>query len=282
MSEVLQVSVPDGTHLEVSVFPSSEAPEAPVVVILPAMGVRASYYAPLAESLVRNGLQAITADLRGNGKSSVRAGRAHDFGYYEMVEWDYPAVMEQVRSRFPASQIHLLGHSLGGQLACLYCATAPQPPDSLILIATCSVYRKGWSFPMSVGLPLFQQIGVLLARALGHFPGYRLGFGGRDARRLMRDWARQGLTGRYEVPESAHDFETRLDQFEGRVLAITIEDDTYSPPRATRHLLGKMARADVTHLHFQPEELGRPQVGHFSWVKHPDPLVPHVTDWLGA
>ncbi len=277
----LQVEADDGAWSELTVFraPRDDA-AAPVFICLPAMGVAASYYAPLAEALRGQGFHAVTADLRGIGTSSVRAGRHVDFGYHEMVEFDLPAIVAAVRGDLPGSEIFLLGHSLGGQLACLFAATRPEAVSGLVLIASCSVYHRGWRFPGNLVLLGFQQLARLAALALGHFPGGSLGFGGREARRLMGDWARQGLTGGYRVAGSERDFEALLARLELPLLAISFTDDPYSPREATDHLLAKMPAADATHLHRRPSELGAAKMGHFSWVKQAELLAPHLGKWL--
>ena len=130
---------------------------------MPAMGVRAAFYEPLALNLGENGINAVTADLRGLGASSVRVGRGTDFGYHDMLALDWPAVVDAVRSRFPRSRIFLLGHSLGGQLNALYASVHPQTVDGLILVASCSVFYRGWPFPGNYGIWLGTQSAMLLA-----------------------------------------------------------------------------------------------------------------------
>ena len=226
----IPVAAPDGTSLVATLTqPQDVATDAAVVVCFAAMGVRASYYRPLAEALCGQGLSVVTVDLRGIGTSSVRASRSCDFGYREIVELDYPAVFAAVRQTLPGRKIFALGHSLGGQLACLFAASATDPPAGIVLIASCSVYFGAWAFPASLFVYLFAQTANLLAKILGFFPGYLVKFGDREARRLVRDWSFQGRTGRYEVNGSQHDFEALLATSKVPVLAISFTDDTYSP-----------------------------------------------------
>ncbi len=243
------------------------------------MGVPASYYTPLAEALRGQGCHAVTADLRGIGTSSVRAGRRADFGYHEIVEFDLPAIVAVVRGELPGSEIFLLGHSLGGQLACLFAAARPDEVGGLVLIASCSVYHRGWRFPKNLVLLGFQQLARFAALVVGHFPGKSFGFAGREARRLMGDWARQGLTGRYRVSESERDFEALLGELELPLLAMSFTDDPYCTRAATAHLLSKMPAAQTTHLHRSPNELGASRMGHFSWVKQAELLAPGIREW---
>ena len=69
-----KVAFADGSSTELTIVPTGD-PSAPVVLCLPAMGVRSGYYELLADALADQGFTAVLADLRGSGSSSVRAGR---------------------------------------------------------------------------------------------------------------------------------------------------------------------------------------------------------------
>ena len=234
----------------------------------------------LSLALEAQGVDVVTADLRGIGLSSVRAGRRTNFGYHEIVSHDLPALAYEVRRIFPDCPVFWLGHSLGGQLNCLFASANEPAVAGLILVASCSVFYRGWRFPFNVGLLLFEQSAYLLARLIGHFPGHLFRFGGREAPGIMRDWSRQGLTGRYNVTGNDHDFETLLEGMNLPVLAISFTDDGYAPMPAVQHLLSKMSGSAITRSHLSPSELGVDRLGHFGWVKRSHLLAPRIRDWL--
>ncbi len=41
-----------------------------------------------------------------------------------------------------------------------------------------------------------------------------------------------------------------------------------------------MPAAPATHLHLTPAELGVGKVGHFSWVKRPQLVLPRIEAWI--
>ncbi len=277
----ITIEVDDGTHFGAGLWqPRLMAPDTPVILCIPAMGVRASYYQPLAEALCAQGFPVVTTDLRGLGTSSVRASRHCDFGYREIVEVDFPALHAAIAQAFPKRGIVVLGHSLGGQMACLYAAAQPEALAGLMLVASCSVYYGSWPFPKSLFVLLFEQTTALTARLLGHFPGHLVGFGDREARQLTLDWAYQGRTGRYQASGSTHRYEELLATSTVPVLAVSLTDDTYAPRRAVEHLLDKMPQAPKTHFHLAPEDLGSTSVGHFGWVKRAEHLIPKIVTWI--
>jgi predicted alpha/beta hydrolase len=64
-----------------------------IVLCLPAMGMTADYYRPLASHLAQQNFIAARTDLRGHGSSSVRPNRHNQFGYYQQIEYDIPQVI---------------------------------------------------------------------------------------------------------------------------------------------------------------------------------------------
>lgn len=269
----------DGAQVEVQLHaPAREG--GPVVLVLPAMGVTASYYRVMAEALAAAGFGVALADLRGAGTSSVRAGRRVDFGYREHLEVDYPALVALLGHKYPKSPRILLGHSLSGQLGCLYAAAHPDAFDGLCLAACCSVWHGGWSWPQNAGIWAFVTLSEVIAVAVGHYPGHRIGFGGREARGVIRDWAHQGRTGRYEPRGATRDYEALLRQARTPLLMLSFTDDTYAPRAAVEHLLGKMPLADLTHQRVSPAEHGLDRLGHFGWARRPEVVLPRLSAWL--
>lgn len=273
--EEIDIRAPDGAASKITVFTADHLPEAPVLICMPAMGTAARFYEPLAKPIVREGWRFVTADLRGVGLSAVRVKRRVGFGYREMVASDWPAVVHKARELFPGAPVYLLGHSLGGQLSCLYLAENPAAAAGLILVAAPSVHWRGWDAPLNAGVLVGTQLACAVAAVLGYFPGRKFGFGGTEARGVIRDWARQARTGRYEPGGASIDYERLLGELDAPVLAFSFEDDFLSPPRAVGNLLAKMRRARVTHV-----TLAGDGIDHFRWVRNPGALVEKIREWL--
>ena len=74
---------------------------------------------------------------------------------------------------------------------------------------------------------------------LGYVPGDRLGFGGTEARTLMRDWAHNGRTARYEPIGSDVNYESALRELQ--VDLVTVE----GAPRSRRSYRSQALREEA-------------------------------------
>ena len=243
---------------------------------LPAMGVPAKHYLPLAQALAGRGMAVALHEWRGIGSSDRRAGRRQDWGYRTLLQDDLPRGLAAVREIWPGAAGCLGGHSLGGQLAAMYVGAHPAEAAGLVLVASGAPYwgnfRHGWLIGASyVAAPL-------LARLSGHFPGRRIGFGGNEARGVIDDWARTGRTGHYAAAGMG-DLEPGMAAFAGPVLAVRLRDDWLGPAASLDWLLGKLPRARITREVLGPDELQGP-ADHFGWMKTPGPVAVRIADWL--
>lgn len=243
---------------------------------LPAMGVRASYYAPLADALAAADFDVLVVDHRGTGLSVCRP--AFDVGYRELVHEDVPRGLAELEATFPGRPRYLLGHSLGGHLAALHLGLAPDACDAVVLVASGAIDFRGYPFPANLRMLASVHMALAITRTLGYFPGHKLGFGGRQPPTLIRDWARQCRTGTYRLAGSDEDYDARMATVQKRVLAISIAGDAWCPPEATEKLYGKLRNADVTH---ETVEAGVTRNAHLSWVKRPDAVVSRISAFVG-
>ena len=249
---------------------------------LPALGVAARHYQSYAESLAARGIAVFVHEWRGHGGSSLRANRRHDWGYRELLEFDLPASEGGVRQALADSGNAGLpciigGHSLGGQLASCRLGMAPGFASRLWLVASGAPYWRAFPPPTRYWLPLVYQFLPWLADRCGALPGRRIGFGGTEARRLIADWARSALSGRYRADGLDIDLEAAMSPHSPQVRAVTLADDWLAPESSLRFLLSKMPRASVSTTVLDRHALGA-RADHFHWLKHPDAVAKALTD----
>ncbi|AYC33238.1 alpha/beta fold hydrolase [Pseudomonas cavernae] len=262
-------------HCPFSLYPAG--PGAPVLIVLPALGVAARKYEGLAQCLVQTGLNVLVADWPGQGESRPRPSRQFDYGYRQLVEDFVPQLLAAARQHFPSSRAVLLGHSLGGQVATLYAAANPHSGVAVIGVACGNIHYRHWRGVRRLLTPSVAVVFNLLTAVLGYLPGKQVGFGGHEARSLMRDWGRVAWTGHFRhtgllLVASAENPTASL--------YITIDDDHFAPLASTRGL------AELIQARPQVERLPSPRPPaenpHSAWLKAPQTVVESIAGWLRA
>jgi predicted alpha/beta hydrolase len=170
-----------------------------------------------------------------------------------------------------------LGHSIGGTIALMDAgrsrggnagrsravdAGRSRAVDAVILVASGTPYLRSWDGRMRLQLFVASQIFPVAGRVLGYHDG-RLGFGGREARTLMKEWSHLTRHGVWKV-EGA-DLEAHLRACESPVLAVGLEGDDWAPSAATEHLLSKIGSHTIERCTWS-SGLDHP---HVRWPKRP-------------
>lgn len=282
--ESVKIVSKDGAQIVAPLYRSDETSsdnngsEKTLFVLLPAMGVKASFYKPVAEILQAKGYNVLLCDLRGQGTSN-RKPPTYKFGYAEILELDLPAYIEAAKHACPQNKIILLGHSLGGHLSLLYKATNPKDISAVAIIASGSVYYRAYQGIEALKIWIGTQSSVLVSTLFGYFPGHKLGFGGKQPKALMRDWARQGRTGNFLPKGAQKNYEAALSRAAFPIFALSLEGDNFAPHSAADHLVSKLPKAHVKRVYYKPPAGIKEKIDHFRWVKHSDDIAAYLTLW---
>ena len=263
--------------------PSPHVDRPALVLMVPAMGTAAAYYEPFAARLRGAGIAVRLLELPGQGTSPLSARRGDDFGYREIVEDLLPDAVRSARREFPQGCIVLAGHSLGGQLAVLASAELAPLLDGLVLVAAGTAHWRRWPGGGRLLACLTVHAVAALAALLPWYPGDRVGFGGAQSRRLMRDWRHNARTGQYRLEGSARDADalrTALREVRLPVLALSIRHDTVAPEGAVAELLAHLPAARVRHVTVPGHPSHVPWKRHFSWARQRAGVEDALLAWL--
>ena len=239
---------------------------------LPALGVAAWHYLPLAEALAARGIAVFLHEWRGNGSSSLRASREVDWGYREILTQDLPCSHAALAAHGGAPTGIIGGHSIGAQLAACYLALHPQAFQTLWLVASGSPYWRTFPAPRRYLFPLAFQFVPWIADRRGLLRGRRYGFGGDEARTLMRDWASVGLSNRYAAAGLDVDLEAALSKLTVDAHGVLLAHDWFAPRCSMQALLDKMPQARSRISVLDRDALGV-RADHFAWMKQPGAVV---------
>jgi predicted alpha/beta hydrolase len=244
----------------------------PPVLVLPAMSVNARAYDKLGAALAARGHTTLAAEMRGGESSNIRARRGVDYGYADLVN-DAMAHIAWLRARHPV--VHVLGHSLGGQIAVLGSARWVVPGAKLVLAASGTPYWRGQRGAASWKTLVLTLLSNLLARTLGYFPGHWVGYGGLQGQQLVVEGTYCGRTGNYHAVT-----EQGITQAALPLLALHVQGDRIIPPGSTRELLGKLPHAQVTTAFFAAPAEPAAQDTHFRWLRQPEMAADMVAEFL--
>jgi hypothetical protein len=144
----------------------------------------------------------------------------------------------------------------------------------LLPIASGSVALSCYPPRLQRGIRTLGLVSRISGAMVGHFPGQRIGFGGREARGVMKDWVHVAHTGRYEPVGTAFNYARALARLAMPVLALNFQGDSWAPEAAASYLLGKLPQCQREKWTWGDADTGGQHLDHFSWTKHPQLLAP--------
>lgn len=253
----------------------------PVVVILPALGVPASFYAPFVTALTARGVNTVVFDLPGQSSSGPRVDRSLNYGYVDTAVQVIRPVLSRVREIYAPTSVLLLGHSMGGQLATTYlgCVDDSDQPDGVSFIASGSPHWKAYRGRALASVIVGSQSAAAISRLVGYMPGGVPLLGSRHPQRFMADWAAFARSGRLSrIASPPNGFDQALHAAQLPVLAVDIANDWLTPPSSMDSLLRQIPNADLHRVAFD-RGYGR-RLDHFSWVRDPAGLDDVVVRWV--
>jgi predicted alpha/beta hydrolase len=240
-----------------------------VAIVLPAMGTTAGFYQPFAEELARHGFSVLLPELPGTGASRPRPSWSVDYGYRDLIETYLPAIVGLAKKFGQGAPVLVIGHSLGAHAGTLAVATGSIGIDALVSIAGGNIHYRNWEGAAAVKVLLAATVFSSLTRFFGQMPGQHLGFGGPQARTLIREWAKIIRTGSF-----SHIADISEGLAATPMLAIGFEGDTFAPEKSVSALAGILG-GDVEIM---PKTWkGNP---HSSWARNPVETVGGILNWL--
>lgn len=232
---------PDGWPLSYQVT----GPEHPadVIIIAGATAVRHRYYSTIAEYLSDDTTTVLTFDYRGFGESAGGRNGIRP-SMYDWGRIDLETVIQYVEDRYPAADVHILAHSIGGQLIPL--APASTRLKSAFCVGSQHVWHGHWTGWRRFSVDLLWYVSIPVSTVLfGALPGWA--YGGKYPLHpaLARDWA--------TAARSEHGFLRydpnaiwRMNRLTMPMHFVSIADDRIIAPRSSVDALMSHYRSAVT------------------------------------
>jgi len=240
-----------------------------LVVVLPALGTAARFYRPFAEALAARDYCVLLPELPGTGASKPKPSWQTDYGYPALVEQYLPGLVEAARRLAQGRPVVVAGHSLGAQVGMLAVVRGTADMDAMVTIAGGHIHYRNWDGAGTGKLLFAAGLASSLTWVFGHLPGQYFGFGGPQARTLMREWSRTIRSGRFPGISG-----TRRHPASIPSLCIGYEGDFFAPEKSVGELAGMLSGEQKI---MPVEWSGNP---HSSWARNPGTTVELMDKWL--
>ncbi|MGL6236859.1 MAG: alpha/beta fold hydrolase [Segniliparus sp.] len=262
------------------IFESQDNPTAPVLVVAPGYGTPVAALDKFAFSVLEQGIQVVTFDLRGQGASRPRPNPFRNWGWKRHIQDDFPQIIAEVHELFPGAPVYLFAHSLGAHLASLYVSQHPGEVDGLAMLTTGIAHRRNYANKLHaeivslgvVGMNFGAQVFRVYPAAFARFDG---GYG-RQPRGMLWDSSRVILTGKFQPSRVEFDAEEAIGEIAVPVLGVTIEADYIVPPKVMTEFLRLFKGTEPKQEHIKK------RLGHAGWIGRPQALVEVIAPWVKA
>ncbi len=237
-----------------------------IVIIVPATGVKQSYYFKFADFLRNNGYVIFTFDYGGIGESR-KYGTLKGFRT-SATAWaknDLEAVIRFATGKYPGLSLVLIGHSIGGQLIGL--APSSVQARQVIIVAAQNGYWKFWKGGARWRM-LFNWYFLfpVITKIFGYFPGKLLGAMEDLPSGMVAEWRKWCTTPDYFF--SDYDRESLFfDKIRGELTVYSIADDDFAPEEAVDWLAGRYKGMSMNRKHLVPADFGMDKIGHFGMFR---------------
>ncbi|MFP4276492.1 MAG: alpha/beta fold hydrolase [Wenzhouxiangella sp.] len=248
------------------------------LLFLPGMGLSARQYIAFGQALTAVGVETLIHEWRGLGSSSLRAGRPENWGYRELLEHDLDPALDAARGLAAGRPLIIGGHSLGSQLALLAAARRPDDCQGLLIVAGGAPYWRCFHGWMRATLRAIFFGMPVAATVVGHYPGRRLGFAGREARGVINDWAASGRSGVYRPSGMDFDFEAALGRLDQPLLSVRMTDDWFVPQASLDWLSGKLGSTVKQQVDIDRTAMDGP-ADHYRWMQQPASTARAIAHW---
>jgi len=270
----------DGYKLSATLFkPTSEVKAA--ILLCPATGIVQQFYKSFACFLAEHGYAVVTFDNRGIGQSLTGKVSSSTASLQCWGEQDMPAVLEYLKTTYPDSAYHLIGHSAGGQLVGLMHNAGDL--SSIFTFASSSGQLRNMKMPYALKAHFFMNFFIPISNLLfGHTKSQLLGMGEPLPRGVAQQW-RHWCNGQGYVKTA---FGKSIHNHQYNTLStpsfwVNATDDDIAIDVNVADMLTVFENIDAERLTLSPEACNLSEIGHMKFFsRKASHLWEHPLSWL--
>lgn len=237
-----------------------------VLIIAPAMGVRRSFYSPIAEYFHKLSYSVLTLDYYG----MLHVGKQKNSRTSKLTDWghkDIDMIIDYASRNFPKQDLFFLGHSIAGQVFPL--AKRSYKVKAAFLVASQNASISLWSGKPKIKVGFFWHIILPLAVfALGYLPGWAYGGKHPLQKSIAKEWSKWGKN-RFGLLGVDSEAKKKYKNLNLPTKFLSFSDDQLIAPRKAADELCKSYGSPYKyHEHILPEQVGLKSIGHFKFFTH--------------
>lgn len=260
---------------------SPKKPLKGAVLIGPATGIKRQFYANFATFIAEAGYGVITFDNRGIGGSLLSEIKNSDTSLQCWGEKDMPAVLEQLKTAFPSTKYHLIGHSAGGQLVGLM--HNAQELSSIFNVACSSGQLKNMAPLHSIKAHFFMNFFIPLNNALfGYTKTQWVGMGEPLPKAVAQQWREWCNSEGYVKAAFGKTIHHHLyDDLTTPSMWVNATDDDIAINANVDDMLSVFTKLSAQRLTLSPHDYALDEIGHMKFFSRKSQVLwSHASNWL--
>jgi len=251
------------------------------ILIGPATGIKRQVYASFAAFIAEKGYGVITFDNRGIGDSLIGSVRESDASLQCWGEKDMPAVFEQLKTTFPKTKYHLIGHSAGGQLVGLM--HNAMELTSIFNFACSSGQLKNMSSLYAIKAHFFMNLFIPLSNLFfGHTKSQWLGMGEplpKAAAQQWREWCNSEGYVKASFGKTVHSH--LYDDLSIPSMWVNAIDDEIANNANVADMLSVFTKSNPETLTLSSADYDLEEIGHMKFFSRKSQILwIHALNWL--
>lgn len=272
MFEKVQFTCADGYVLQGRFFPKQPALKQQDSTHLPiligsATGIKQGFYQAFAKWLTEKGYDVMTFDFRGIGDSLYEPVCKSKAFIHQWGQLDLVSAIDFLTDKTNSAQIHLIGHSAGGQLLGL--APNHAKVKNVVAIAGSSGNTKGLSGKTKfLGPIMFNVIFPVSSFFKGYAATNFIGMGENLPKGVGAEWREYCTKGGYATNAIGKTvFEDFHSEIHSPIIAIHATDDEIATLHNVKDLLRTFPNSQSQIVTLAPKAYGLRSIGHMEMFK---------------
>jgi len=246
-----------------------------------ATGIKRTFYAAFAIFLQDNGYGVITFDNEGIGESLTSNIKNSNASLTSWGQSDLSAIFSLLKTEFPNTKYHLIGHSAGGQLVGLM--NGATELSSILNFACSSGSLRNMNYPFKIKAHFFMNFFMPISNLFFGFANNRwLGMGQPLPKKCAQQWTKWcNGTGYIETHLNNHEIEHYYDEINCPSLWINAIDDDIANDKNVKDMIRVFTKTQAQRLTLHPKEYQYEEIGHMKFFsKRHAQLWSIALEWL--